>query len=436
MNWLWPLYGLRLLLGLSLAAFVAYTLISIWAARKWRRARPTLDPAWMPPVTILKPVRGVDAEAYDNFASFCRLDYPADRVQLIFSALDPADPALALARQLQSEFPQCDITVMSGGPDAVRGHNLKVCNLLSMLPLAKHDLLVLCDSDMRVQPDYLRRLVAPFQANEKDPQISQISQISAQDKAAPIIPEHPTPNAQHPTPNTQRSVGLVTCPYRGFHPHSFAAVLEALGIGADFIPSALVSRALEGVSFAFGSTIALSREALAQLGGFEALLDELADDFRLGDGARRAGYTVVLSDYVVDDVLGRERFGAMWARRLRWARTVRSCRPGGYAGAFVTYGVPLALLFALAMGGNSAGWLVLGGIVALRCLAALVIAATCTEDEAVRHWWPLLPLSDLFSFALYVGSYLGNTITWRGERFRLLPGGRMVHLQPPSSLSL
>lgn len=390
MNWLWPLYGARLLLGVSLAAFTAYTLISLWAARKWRHSRRPLDPTWTPAVTIFKPVRGVDAEAYDNFASFCRLDYPAEHVQLIFGALDPEDPALALARRLQAEFPQCDITVMSGGPDARRGHNLKVCNLISMLPTAKHDLLVLCDSDMRVQPDYLRRLVAPFQENS--------------------------------------SVGLVTCPYRGFHPRSFAAVLEGLGIGADFIPSAFVSRALEGVSFAFGSTIALPRRVLNKIGGFEALLDELADDFRLGDGARRAGYTVVLSDYVVDDVLGRERFDLMWARRLRWARTVRACRPIGYAGAFVTYGMPLALLFLLAMGGSAPGWLALAWVVALRYVAALTIAVTCTEDTAVCRWWPLLPLSDLFSFALYLGSYAGNQITWRGDRFRLLPGGRMVRL--------
>jgi ceramide glucosyltransferase len=416
MSWLWALVAVRVLLGLALAAFAAYTGISVWAALRWRRARPQLDPAWTPPVTILKPVRGVDAEAYDNFASFCRLDYPSDCVQLIFGALDPEDPALALARRLQAEFPQRDIAILSGGPESLRGHNLKVCNLLSMLPIARHDLLVLCDSDMRVQPDYLRRLVAPFQNNRKNPEISGQRE-----------------EGKGKREKTRPPVGLVTCPYRGFHPHSFAAVLEALGIGADFIPSALVSRALEGVSFAFGSTIALPRGVLAQIGGFEALLDELADDFRLGDGARRAGYTVVLSDYVVDDVLGCERFGAMWARRLRWARTVRSCRPAGYAGAFVTYGVPLALLFALAMGGGAAGVLTLAGIVVLRCAAALTISTTCTEDAAVRRWWPLLPLSDLFSFALYVGSYMGNRITWRGERFRLLPGGRMVRLQPPAS---
>jgi ceramide glucosyltransferase len=362
-------------------------------------------------VTIFKPVRGADAEAYDNFASFCRLDYPSDRVQLIFGALDPEDPALALVRRLKAEFPRCDISIVSGGPDALLGYNLKVCNLLSMLPTAKHDLFVLCDSDMRVQPDYLRRIVAPFQGKREDGK------------------EDASLSSLRPLPSSFSPVGLVTCPYRGFHPHSFAAVLEGLGIGADFIPSAFVSRALEGVSFAFGSTIALPRHVLAQIGGFETLLDELADDFRMGDGVRRAGYKVVLSDYVVDDVLGRERFDLMWARRLRWARTVRACRPAGYAGAFVTYGMPLALMFLLAMGGSAVGWVALAWVTALRYVAALIIALTCTKDASIRRWWPLLPLSDLFSFALYIGSYAGNQIVWRGDRFRLLPGGRMVSLQ-------
>lgn len=393
----WLLLLLRVLLGLCLAAWTAYTGITLWAARQWRRSRPSLDPDWTPAVTILKPVRGVDAEAGANFASFCELDYPPDRVQIVFGALDPADPALDLAREIAADHPPCAIDFVAAGPDAVRGHNLKVCNLLAMLPTARHDLLVLCDSDMRVQPDYLRRIVAPFQRNA-----------------------HPD------SLQTERPVGLVTCPYRGFHPRSLAAILEALGIGADFIPSAFVSRALEGVSFAFGSTIALPKSVLTELGGFEALLDELADDFRLGDGARRAGYEVILSDYIVDDVLGREHFRPMWARRLRWARTVRSCRPAGYAGACVTHGSTFALLFALALGGSQPGLLTLLAVLTLRIASARFIGVTCTDDPNLRRYWPLLPLSDLLSSLLYVASYCGNGIYWRGERFRLLPGGKLT----------
>lgn len=407
----WLLMALRVLLGLCLAAFCAYAGLAVWAARRWHRARRPLDPEWTPPVTLLKPVRGVDAEAYENFASFCRLDYPADRYQLLFAALDPADPALELARRLQAEFPQVDIGIVDGSRSPLRGHNLKVRNLAAMLPAAKYDLLVLCDSDMRVQPDYLRRVVAPF------------------------APHPPTPSPAAQRGHRERGlggegkVGLVTCPYRGHRAQSFAAVLEALGIGADFIPSALVSRALEGVSFAFGSTIALPRAVLAEIGGFEALADELADDFRLGNGAHKAGYAVILSDYVVDDVLGRERFRAMWARRLRWARTVRSCRPAGYAGSGITHGTALALLFLGVTGFAPLGWAAFGTILAVRLTTALLITLRYTGDPNIARTLPLLPLSDLLSFALYVTSYCGSHISWRGERFRLLPGGRMVRLQ-------
>lgn len=403
MTVLWLLIGVRVALGLLLAAYAAYALLAVGAGRQWHRARRPLDPNWAPPVTILKPVRGVDPEAYANFASFCRLDYPPDRLQILFGALDPADPALGLAHRLQAEFPHLDIGIVCGGPEALQGLNLKVCNLAALLPAARHDLLVLADSDMRVQPDYLRRAVAPF---DSDAWVAGF--------AAP-----PPPAASPP-------VGLVTCPYRGDQAQSLAAVLEALGIGADFIPSTLVSRAIEGVTFAFGSTIVLPRAVLETLGGFEALAEELADDFRLGNGAHRAGYTVVLSDYVVDDVLGPERFGPMWARRLRWARTVRACRPGGYAGSLVTHGTALALLFLLAMGFAPLGAAIAIGVVTLRLLTAFTIARAYTGDRCVVRFLPLLPLSDLLSFALFVASFCGSRITWRGERFRLLPGGKLA----------
>ncbi len=407
---LWILVALRALLGLCLAAFCAYALLSVWAARQWRQARRPLDAAFTPPVTILKPVRGMDAEAYDNFASFCRLDYPADCVQLLFGALDPADPALELVCRLQSEFPHLDIGLVAGHPPTLQGHNLKVCNLATMLPAARYDLLVLCDSDMRVQPDYLRRVVAPFRPPP-------VAQRPGKGRGKREEGRDRLPNAQ---------VGLVTCPYRGHRARSLAAVLEALGIGADFIPSTLVSRALEGVSFAFGSTIVLPRALLEELGGLESLADELADDFRLGYGARQAGYEVVLSDYVVDDVLGQERFGPMWARRLRWARTVRACRPAGYAGAGITHGTVLAALFLAASGFTPLGWTVAGSVLGVRLAMALLIALRYTRDPNIVRYLPLLPLSDLLSFALYVASFCGNRISWRGERFRLLPGGKIV----------
>ena len=396
----WALLALRWLFGLSLLGYTAYALLSVWAARKWAADRPTLDPNWTPGVTILKPVRGVDAEAWENFASFCRLEYPTDRVQILFGALDADDAALDLARRLQAEFPDRDIGVIAAPPGAALGNNRKVSNLLAMLPHAKHDLLVLCDSDMRVRPDYLRRITAPLQPS---------ATMSANSKF-----------------KTENPVGLVTCPYRGERVQSFAAKLEALGIGADFIPSTLVSRAIEGVSFALGSTIVIPRPVLEQIGGFEPLLDELADDFRLGNGVHKAGFRVVLSDYVIDSVLGRERFTAMWSRRLRWSRTLRVCRPGGYAGSFIVYGFALALLFLLSTGFSALGWMGFAAVAAVRLVTALTITLRYTGDRAVLRYLPLLPLSDVIGLTLFVTSFFGSHIQWRGERFRLLAGGRLV----------
>ena len=385
-----PLIILRVLLGLCLLAYSAYASASVWAAWQWHRVRQVLDSDWTPPVTILKPIRGADAYAYENYASFCRLDYPNKRVQIVFGVLEANDPAIAVVRRLQCDFPERDITIVVPPPAPLRGHNLKVCNLVAMLPTARHNLLILCDSDIRVRPDYLRHVVAPFRE--------------------------------------ERKVGLVTCPYRGFLPQNLPAYLEALGFGADFIPSALVSRALSGIDFAFGATIVLPRAILDEIGGFEAILDDLADDFLLGNRVKQAGYEVVLSSYVVENVLGAEPFGTMWARRLRWARTVRACRPMGYLGAFVTQGTTLALLFGLAMGFNLPGIAVMFSVLALRIAAATWIANVYTHDANVRRGWLLLPLSDLLQSALYIVSFFGSNIVWRGQKFRLLTGGKIVRI--------
>ena len=391
-------------LSAMLIASVFYTLAAVTAAAKWKRATLPSNTEFLPPVTIFKPLAGMDAEAWENFVSFCHLDYPLDRYQLIFGTLDPKDAAIPLVHRLKAEFPHHDITLIAGG-DATRGHNRKVCNLLSMEPHAKYDFYLLSDSDMRVKPNYLRRIVAPFK---------------------PTSPTLSLSNSVKPT----RPVGLVTCPYRGHNPRSLSAKLEALGIGADFIPSAMVSRMLEGVGFAFGSTIALPKSVLEEIGGFEAISDQLADDFRLGEGAKIAGYEVVLSDYVVDNLLGKENFAAMWARRLRWAKTTRSCRPGGYAGAVVTHGVALAALFLIASQFSTVGWGVFAGVLALRLTTSAWIASRYTGDPNILRYLFLLPLSDALSFLLYLSSFVSNRILWRGVPFRLYRGGRLERIVP------
>ncbi len=386
------LFTLHFLLGLSLLAYLSYALLTVRGALLWKRSRPDLDHDFTPGVTILKPVCGADPEAESAFSSFFNLDYPNDKLQILFGALEPDDEALELARRLKAIHPDQNIDiVLASEESAKRGLNRKVCSLLAMLPHAQHELLILCDSDMRVTPDYVRRVTAPF----------------------------------HPYRQKGAPVGLVTCPYKGEAARSIPSALEALGIGADFMPSVLVSRMLEGMSFALGATISLTQSVLQEIGGFESLLQELADDYLLGKRVCDAGYTVVLSDYIVEDMLGEESFQDMWSRRVRWARTVRFCRPGGYAGVFITHGFALSLLYAIVSGINIPGITIIAAALALRFLTVFY-TSSLVGDAAPRKFWILLPLSDLLSSVIYLFGWCGSEVTWRGQRFRLAKGGRLL----------
>ena len=350
----------------------------------FRRPRPA-DTGFAPPVTILKPVMGVEEGAYDNFASFCRQEYP--RYQILFGTMDPDDPALAVIERLRADFPECEIDVVVCADEA--GVNRKVSNLRNMARQARYEVLLISDADMRVRPEYLRRVMQPLR---------------------------------------DKRVGMVTCPYRGMHPRGAAALLEALGISADFVPSTILAERLEGVRFAFGSTIAFPRRVLDAIGSWEALADYLADDFQMGNRAAAAGFRVCLSDYVVDSVIPAATLRQMLAHRLRWARTVRACRPAGYAGTYVTFGSVHALAFLLLTGCTPLGWAVVAGMAALRILTALSIAAQL-GDRTVARWFWLLPAADLLSFAIWCASLLGKRVTWRGAAFRLLPGGKVQRIR-------
>ncbi len=346
---------------------------------------PNYPETLLPPISILKPLCGADPEQVENFRSFCRQDYP--RYQLIFGAMDPEDEGLKSARKIEAEFPGVDIEIVSGGE--ILGANRKVCNLAHMREKAKYEYLVLCDSDMRVEPDYLRRVIAPFE---------------------------------------DESVGVVTCPYRGRLAKGFASSLEALGIGADFIPSVLLTDRFWGIRFAFGSTIAIRADVLEKIGGFPAFANELADDYLLGSRAAGAGYKVVLSDYVVDDVIGRESFREMWARRLRWARTTRAMHPGPVFASVVTFGIPLAIAIVLANGLHALGWAAFLITSLVRAATATCVARFYLKDPNLPAKLPLLPLSDLLSFALWALSFLGNSVEWRGEHYRVGRQGELTKI--------
>lgn len=382
----WALFVIRTaLLGLVVAACVYYVIASC-AGLAWfveRRKQRALGLNFTPAVTLLKPVCGTDAQAYENLASFCRQEYPD--FQIIFGVQDAADPVIPIIEALQRDFPACDITLVVSPKEI--GFNRKVSNLHNMLGAAKHDILLIADSDIRVGLDYLRRVVAPLQ---------------------------------------QARVGMVTCLYRGTNATTLGGRLENIGLSSTFGPEVCAARALQGIKFAFGSTIVLKREVLEKIGGFPAIADYLADDYLLGHHAAAAGYEIVLSDYVVAHDTGPLSFRAMLRHQLRWARAIRVSRPWGYLGLIVTYGTVTALLALLAWQGSAFAWGLLALTLLLRALPALIVGVWGLQDFALVRWFWLIPLRDLLAFGVWLASFVGNHVYWRGTQYRILPGGKLI----------
>ncbi|HZF41766.1 MAG TPA: bacteriohopanetetrol glucosamine biosynthesis glycosyltransferase HpnI [Blastocatellia bacterium] len=389
------LFALRAVLLACVIAAIVYYLIALVAGLLWfadRRRQRALGLNYTPPATIFKPVRGADAEAYENFASFLRQDYP--EYQIIFGLREESDLAIPIIRRLIADFPERDIELVVS-PDEL-GHNAKVSNLQNMYAKAKHDVLLIADSDIRVEPDYLRRVMAPLR---------------------PQSNSHVGPQ-----------VGMVTCLYRGTNAKTFAGLLENIGVSATFGPDVCSARALQGVKFAFGSTIAMRRETLERMGGFPALADYLADDFLLGSHAAKEGLEVVLSDCVVEHVSAPDTFAAMLRHQVRWARTVRVSRPWGYRGMIMTHGVATALMAALAWGFSGFALWLLAVTVLARFLPLFVIGVYGLKDRALARYFWLAPIRDLIAFGVWAAGLVGDEIEWRGVKFRVTPGGKLAPL--------
>ncbi len=381
----WLLFALRLALLLCVIASIVYYGIALWAGWLWfrdRRRQRALGSSYTPPVTILIPVRGTDSGAYENFASFCRQDYPD--YQIVFGARDDHDPAVAVIKRVIADFPARRIELVISPVEI--GHNAKVSNLQNMRARAAHELLLMVDSDIRVGPDYLCRVVAPMQ---------------------------------------DQRVGMVTCLYRGAGTQTFGALMENIGISSTFAPEVVTARAIEGIKFALGSTILTRRELLARIGGFHAVADYLADDFLLGNYVAAEGFEVVLSDYIVEHVSGPETFTGMLRHQLRWGRSTRISRPKGYAGLILTYGTATSLLLLLALKFSSFGWMMLGATLAVRLLVAWSFGVAGLKDRALAKYFWLVPLRDLIGFGIWAASFVGDEIQWRGTTFQVLPGGKI-----------
>jgi ceramide glucosyltransferase len=377
-------------------AGMGYFLASMIAARAFLTSRRKLLPAFSPGVSILKSLKGLDPGMIEAFRSHCAQAYSGE-FELLFGVSSLSDPAVAAVEELKREFPFHTIQLVVC--PLRLGSNGKVSTLAQLILHARFDHLLINDSDITVSSRYLERVMAHFGLPSGD-------RVQSGKRAAPV--------------------GLVTALYRGRAHGTFPSQLEALGISTDFQAGVLLSKMIEGgLHYGLGSTLAVSREALDQIGGLEPLVDDLADDYELGARVSQAGYRVGLSAEVVETSIPAYSWRGFAEHQSRWARTVRDARPWGYAGLIFTHGLGWALLNVLASGGSALSLWLLGLSFFLRLAQAMTVGVEVLSDHHLlpRLW--LLPLRDLIAMGVWVAGFAGNTIVWRGERF-LLKGGKLL----------
>ncbi|WP_138505183.1 bacteriohopanetetrol glucosamine biosynthesis glycosyltransferase HpnI [Nostoc sp. PA-18-2419] len=365
---------------------------AIYAAITFFANPQPINLEFYPPVSILKPLCGVDSDAYENLASFCQQDYR--EYQVIFAVRNSQDPCIEIVEKIICNFSDLDILLIVS--DRLIGTNLKVSNLANAAAKAKHEILLLADSDIRVGTDYLQRVIQPLQ---------------------------------------DKNVGVVTCMYRSLT-QGWISTLEAIGTTTEFHAGVLVSNIQEnGIKYAFGSTIVIPKKVLEAIGGFETIADYLADDFQLGYLPVQAGYKVVLSDYVVEHVQTNNNLVDAIKRQIRWARGKRVSRPWGYRGLIFTYGVVSSLLLLIATDGSILGWLGLCICWTTRLVMAWVVGAISLKDLIAKKFLWLVPGYDLLSFVIWCFGFLGNTVEWRGHHLKLTKDGKLL-LQEDRSYEL
>lgn len=377
------------LLLLAAAPLFYYAAATLAAWRFFRRERTRQWRSYSPPVSLLKPVRGADFATYDNFASFCRQDYPA--YEILFAVNDASDPAVPHIQRLLAEFPNLPIRLLVGAEPL--GANRKVNKLARLSREARHEILVLTDGDVRVGPDYLREVVAPF--------------------------------ADHRT-------GAVTSFYRAIAAPNLGAELEAIGASSDFFAGVLMADLTEGINFALGASIVTTKRWLSSIGGFESIAGMLSDDYELGLRIAQAGGRVLLSREAVWTVYPAQTVRGFWHHQVRWARTVRVCRPLSYFGLIFTLGLPWALLAALVA---PAKWLAVFYLLAylvLRHLMAWTVGVWGIRDDILRRKIWLVPLHDAIHFAVWLAGFFSNRVVWGSETYAIRHG-RMVPLAPPAA---
>jgi ceramide glucosyltransferase len=372
---------LRLLAVISGGATVAsmlYGFVCLRAAARFLgRSFDRAHSGDWPGLSVLKPLKGADPELYEALRSHCLQDYP--QYEILFGITEASDPAAIVVRKLIEEFPERTLKVVTC--DQRLGANGKVSTLAQLAPWASHEILLVNDSDIRVTPDYLRTIAGELQPP---------------------------------------ATGMVTCLYRGLAAPTLASRLEALNISTDFVPGVLAASLIErGLDFGLGSTLAFRRRQLQAIGGFEAILDYLADDYELGHRIRRQGLKVELSRTIVETHIPAYDLAQFVSHQLRWARTIRTSRPGGYLGLLLTFTLPWAVAALIFARGSSWAWFLFAAALLVRMCVAFTTCRFVLEDRKTLHSLGLLPLRDFVAVLVWIGGLVGNHVVWRGKKFSL-----------------
>lgn len=375
---------------LAVAPLAYYVLASVAALRFFRRERARSLPPLTPPVSVLKPVRGLDFGSYENFLSFCLQDYPD--YELLFAVNDDKDPAVPLIQRLQREFPERRIRLFAGAERL--GANRKINKLARLVREARNDILVISDGDVRVGPRYLREVVAPF----ADPR-----------------------------------TGLVTCFYRGIAERNLGAELEAVGTSSDFFAGVLMAEWFEGMTFALGASMVTTKSWLDRIGGLATIADKHSDDYELGHRVAQAGGKVVLSREAVWTMYPAQTPRGFFEHQVRWARTVRLCRPLSYAGLLFTHGLPWAVLAAVVAPARWIGAAYVAAYVILRMAMAWAVGVWGVGDDVLRRRLWLVPLRDAIHFGVWLVSFGSNRITWAGDEFEIQKSQMVVVEKKPET---
>lgn len=363
-----------------------YYLLGIYSARRFFRELTDESAEFAPPVSILKPIHGLDRETYENFASFCRQEYP--QYEILFGVNEENDPAIPIIQQLMQNFPRRGIRLLIGLDEL--GPNRKASKLTRLAREARYELLVISDSDIRVNPDYLRAVVAPFRSPK---------------------------------------VGAVTCLYLGLTDGRVGSDLEAIGLSSDFAAGVLIARELEGVKFTLGATMATTRERLAEIGGFESMVDYCADDFELGNRIAARGYEVVVAPKTISTVFPSQSLADYFQHQFRWALSTRHSRPWGYLGMIFTHGLPWALVAGAASASARIAAGYLAGYLLFRLAMAWTVGIWGLRDPLLKRKLWLVPIRDAFAFVVWLSAFFRRRIRWRDQEF-YLEKGRLIPKAP------